>query len=193
MLFSLTFASAVLMMFPASSRFLNPKMVRSWAGRRQILAPQIPTATTALLECSALLGMLATASLAACSPATVVTTSPAVRADMNSTTCLGTLSSQFQDAKGATTFKLCPPGCHTPPKPSVTVPPGAVSKTFCGTCCGWVAPLQNGNNDPVDCISLTPNTWPSDDGCISKATSCVHAATCVQLADRTCSAETIRE
>ncbi|KAJ7101626.1 hypothetical protein C8R43DRAFT_1244224 [Mycena crocata] len=121
--------------------------------------------------------------------------------NMNSTACLGTLPGQFQDAKGATTFKLCPPGsyqpyptqafCYGAPRGRFQSLPGQA--TVCGTCCGWAAPLQNGNVNPVNCTSPTPNAWPSSgDGCISKATSCVRAATCAQLADGTCPAETIR-
>ncbi|KAJ7168355.1 hypothetical protein C8R43DRAFT_945535 [Mycena crocata] len=79
---------------------------------------------------------------------------------------------------------------QTPPEPSATVPPGPVPKfvpefehiaflssmlipprpgqaTVCGTCCGWAAPLQNGNVNPVNCTSPMPNAWPSSgDGCM---------------------------
>ncbi|KAJ7709539.1 hypothetical protein B0H17DRAFT_1124135 [Mycena rosella] len=123
---------------------------------------------------------------------------------VNSTACLSCDSGHFQpsfyqNAKGANNTIPCPAGsyqpygaqafCYGAPKGRFQGLPGQA--TVCGTCCGWAAPLVNNNISPVNCNGTTPNAWPnSGDGCISSNTTCVRAASCGQLANGTCPADT---
>ncbi|KAJ7709496.1 hypothetical protein B0H17DRAFT_1124105 [Mycena rosella] len=120
---------------------------------------------------------------------------------INSTSCLATVPGYYQNAKGANNTIPCPVGsyqpygaqafCYGAPKGRFQNMTGQA--TVCGTCCGWAAPLQNNNINPVNCSGTTPNAWPSSgDGCTAANTTCVRAATCIQLANGTCPAETIR-
>ncbi|KAJ7766885.1 hypothetical protein B0H16DRAFT_1687063 [Mycena metata] len=132
----------------------------------------------------------------------------------NSTSCTATTPGFYTNLSGSVAAVGCSPGYFT----NVTAAPKATpcspgsyqsysNQTFCygapkgrwqsmygqavvcATCCGWSAPLVNNNINPVNCTGSTPNAWPgSGDGCISTATTCVHAKTCVQAANGACPA-----
>ncbi|KAJ7286162.1 hypothetical protein C8J57DRAFT_1286919 [Mycena rebaudengoi] len=117
-----------------------------------------------------------------------------------SVSCIETTPGYYQPNRGASDQIPCPRGTYQPyayQKFCYGAPKGrfqnyAGQATVCGTCCGWAAPQVNNNMVAVNCTGSTPNAYPSSgDGCISKSTDCVHAATCSQLADGTCPAETI--
>jgi len=118
---------------------------------------------------------------------------------MNSTSCIPTPPGYYTNTTGNVAATPCAPGtyqpysqqnfCYGAPKGRFQQQSG---KAFvCGTCCGWSAPLTNNNVNPVNCTGSAPNANPSSgDGCISSSTSCMHAATCTQLANGTCPAAT---
>ncbi|KAJ7481239.1 hypothetical protein B0H11DRAFT_2280473 [Mycena galericulata] len=117
----------------------------------------------------------------------------------NSTSCIATTPGHYQSAKGSTSQVPCPAGTYQPYNrqafcygaPSGRFQNMTGQATVCGTCCGWAAPLQNNNVNPVNCTGSKPNSYPSSgDGCISKNTGCVHAQTCVQSANGSCPAQT---
>ncbi|KAJ7047211.1 hypothetical protein C8F04DRAFT_1387675 [Mycena alexandri] len=116
-----------------------------------------------------------------------------------STSAVASPPGHFTNTNGAHNATPCPPGSYQPYSaqnfcygaPSGRFQGMAGQANVCGTCCGWAAPLVNNNVNPVNCTGARPNANPSSgDGCISAATSCVHAKTCVQSANGTCPADT---